>query len=259
MLGIGGPDTFIDDENRRRKFVLTIIFAVVSPALASFSLIELSKGNYPVAISDAIIAFIFLINIILMHVGNKIELVRLISLIVVIGMMSYDLTTGKANGQSFVWYYSFPPAAYYILGRSRGTVWVGISFLIAILALFIIRYYPYNYETSIRYIFTYFLVIAVSYALESARERFKEKLFKENEGLIKALDEVKTLKGLLPICANCKKIRNDDGYWEQVELYIRQRSDAEFSHDICPVCAKELYGDILDEEDGNEDQQTERS
>ena len=58
----------------------------------------------------------------------------------------------------------------------------------------------------------------------------------------KALLDLKILSGLLPICASCKKIRDDKGYWNQIELYIRDRSEAEFSHGICPPCAKKLYG-----------------
>jgi PAS domain S-box-containing protein len=59
-----------------------------------------------------------------------------------------------------------------------------------------------------------------------------------------ALDNIKILKGLLPICANCKKIRDDKGYWNQIEIYIREHSDAEFSHGICPGCAQNLYPDL---------------
>lgn len=57
-----------------------------------------------------------------------------------------------------------------------------------------------------------------------------------------ALVEVKKLSGLLPICASCKKIRNDKGYWEQIEVYIHERSEADFTHGICPECARKLYG-----------------
>ncbi len=71
----------------------------------------------------------------------------------------------------------------------------------------------------------------------------KELLHERNE-LQKALSEIKTLSGLLPICASCKKIRDDKGYWNQIELYIRDRSDAEFSHSICPICAEKLYGHL---------------
>ncbi|MCK4543468.1 MAG: PAS domain S-box protein [Spirochaetales bacterium] len=54
-------------------------------------------------------------------------------------------------------------------------------------------------------------------------------------------EEIKVLQGILPICSRCKKIRNDENYWEQIESYIRDHSEAEFSHGICPDCAKELY------------------
>ncbi|MCK4653239.1 MAG: response regulator [Candidatus Cloacimonetes bacterium] len=59
--------------------------------------------------------------------------------------------------------------------------------------------------------------------------------------LQKALDEVKALSGLIPICSHCKKIRDDSGYWEQVEYYISKRSGVDFSHSICPECMKKYY------------------
>jgi len=58
------------------------------------------------------------------------------------------------------------------------------------------------------------------------------------------LAQVRTLRGLLPICASCKKIRDDRGYWRQIEEYIRDHSDAEFSHGICPECVNLLYSDL---------------
>jgi AmiR/NasT family two-component response regulator len=64
-----------------------------------------------------------------------------------------------------------------------------------------------------------------------------------------ALDQVKTLSGLIPICSSCKKIRDDEGYWNQLEVYIRDHSDAEFSHGLCPECAKKLYPEIFGERD----------
>lgn len=69
-------------------------------------------------------------------------------------------------------------------------------------------------------------------------EAEREKLIQE---LREALSHVKTLSGLLPICASCKKIRDDKGYWNQLESYIASHSQAEFSHGICPECAKKLY------------------
>ncbi|MCJ7540895.1 MAG: PAS domain S-box protein [Desulfobacterales bacterium] len=72
-------------------------------------------------------------------------------------------------------------------------------------------------------------------------EEQRDKLIAE---LQKALSEVKTLQGFLPICSHCKKIRDDKGYWNQIESYIHKHSDAEFSHGICPECAKKHYPDF---------------
>ena len=73
--------------------------------------------------------------------------------------------------------------------------------------------------------------------LESEAEQRKA-LIDDLQG---ALSEIKTLSGLLPICASCKNIRDDTGYWSQIEVYIRDHSDAEFSHGICPQCIEQLY------------------
>lgn len=74
-------------------------------------------------------------------------------------------------------------------------------------------------------------------------EKEREKLIRE---LQKALKEVKTLSSLLPICASCKKIRTDEGYWTQIEVYIKDHLDVEFSHGICDDCLKKLYPDLYE-------------
>lgn len=79
------------------------------------------------------------------------------------------------------------------------------------------------------------------------RKRAEVALAEERERLRKALDEVKTLRGILPICASCKKIRDDKGYWNQLEAYILDHSHAEFTHGICPDCYQKLYRDLQTE------------
>jgi PAS domain S-box-containing protein len=73
------------------------------------------------------------------------------------------------------------------------------------------------------------------------RKREEQERLKLIDELTQALARIKTLKGLLPICASCKKIRDDRGYWQKVELYISQHTHAEFTHGICPECVKRLY------------------
>lgn len=82
----------------------------------------------------------------------------------------------------------------------------------------------------------------------AALEESNQKLESESEQrralieeLQQAFADIKTLNGLLPICSSCKKIRDDSGYWSQIEVYIRDHSDAEFSHGICPQCIETLY------------------
>lgn len=87
----------------------------------------------------------------------------------------------------------------------------------------------------------YLLLIADDVTEQRAVEEAKEHLV---EQLREALAHVRTLRGIIPICASCKKIRDDEGYWEQIESYIDKHSDANFSHGICPECAERLYPDI---------------
>jgi len=99
------------------------------------------------------------------------------------------------------------------------------------------------WDTAIRLVS--FLIIAYT------TSKIRSLLTKEREttqALQAAMNQIKTLSGLIPICASCKKIRDDKGYWNQVEVYIQQHSEAEFSHGFCPDCMKKLYGVDLEED-----------
>jgi CheY-like chemotaxis protein len=91
------------------------------------------------------------------------------------------------------------------------------------------------------------LVRAARYALE------RERLISE---LREALAHVKTLKGLLPICASCKKIRDDKGYWSQVESYVELHSEANFTHGLCPDCIKKWFPDQTEAGPGDSSKET---
>ena len=90
----------------------------------------------------------------------------------------------------------------------------------------------------------YLIVLPSTVQNVLARKRVEEeraKLIKELQG---ALAKIKTLSGFLPICSSCKKIRDDTGYWNQIEAYIQDHSEAEFTHSLCPECMKKLYPDL---------------
>lgn len=84
--------------------------------------------------------------------------------------------------------------------------------------------------------------LAIIYSRQARRaEDEQARLVRELQG---ALAKVKTLSGMLPICSHCKKIRDDKGAWNQIEFYIRDRSNASFSHGVCPECAKQHYAQV---------------
>jgi hypothetical protein len=88
------------------------------------------------------------------------------------------------------------------------------------------------------------IVVAGIASVVRTQLRAYEKL---NAELFETMAQIKRLEGLLPICAACKQIRNDRGEWELMEKYITTHSEAQFSHSVCPECARQLYPQYLDE------------
>jgi len=96
------------------------------------------------------------------------------------------------------------------------------------------------YISSVVIVFLIILTVIIFFTnYLNQHEENREKLISE---LQKALSEVKTLKGFLPICSSCKKIRDDKGYWNRIESYISKHSEAEFTHGMCPECNDKFYG-----------------
>ena len=95
------------------------------------------------------------------------------------------------------------------------------------------------------------LAIIVILFIENKTISKRKQMEKEREKLIAELQDaaakIKTLSGFLPICSSCKKIRDDKGYWKQIESYIRDHSEAEFTHSMCPICAKKFYPEFFQE------------
>jgi hypothetical protein len=87
-------------------------------------------------------------------------------------------------------------------------------------------------------------IALTAYRIRIGRLQERERVLKEN--IAEALANVKVLSGLLPVCASCKKIRDDKGYWNQIETYISDHSEADFSHGICPDCLRKLYPEYAD-------------
>jgi hypothetical protein len=118
-------------------------------------------------------------------------------------------------------------------------------------------------EWQVDEIFAAFIILTIGLAIFSFRRRREQvrehsellRLMVEKEKMIielqDATEKIKILRGFLPICSHCKKIRDDEGYWQQLEKYISKHSEAQFSHGICPTCAKEHYSELLSGKDSS--------
>ena len=115
-------------------------------------------------------------------------------------------------------------------------------------AQFAFRLKPYFYETRWFYALCAFGLIVVPAALYRLRVRRLEARQAElKQKVAEAVAKVRVLSGMLPICASCKKVRDDRGYWNQIEVYIRDHSDTQISHGICPDCVQRLYPEVASE------------
>ena len=116
-------------------------------------------------------------------------------------------------------------------------IWLAVLASLGTLALILAAVFVWNRTLRRK-------VVEQTAELKNYQDNLEQMVATRTAELEKALGEVKTLKGFIPICCNCKKVRNDAGYWAQIETYIQEHSEAEFTHSLCPECAHKLYPDI---------------
>ena len=188
-------------------------------------------------------------------------------------LLQFIFMEGGESGSMILWGYTLPLIAFFLFGKRGGIFWSSL-----VLAGFIFisinpfnwpNVYEYHSEVILRYVAVYIIVSIITCWFEYLRQRYREgiekknselrekhrlliaqvaeriKAEKDNDKLIRelqeALESVEQLKGFLPICASCRKIRDDQGYWNQIDTYLRTHSELKFSHSICPECTKKLY------------------
>lgn len=146
----------------------------------------------------------------------------------------------NAGTRRVAYYTRVPPGRYRfrVVGSNNDGVWneAGASMSFELI--------PHFYQTKLFYALCLLSTAATTSGLYMLRVRNLKRREKELARRVEeTMAKVKVLSGLLPICASCKKIRDDKGYWSQIEQYIRDHSQADFSHGICPECMRELYPD----------------
>ncbi len=167
---------------------------------------------------------------------------------------------GGIQNTGILWILIFPGVAVFLMGTWKGFL-SSLLLLSGVLGLFALQGHPlvsgaYSLSFQVRIVAVYLVLTSLSVVIEVLRhtihKRLKESSSEKDlaiEKLNSSIKEIKTLQGILPICLHCKKIRDDEGYWQAVDQYIHNRTDARFSHALCPDCLKEHYPDYPSEEE----------
>lgn len=235
------PDLPVD-ERRKRVFLMLFLITTI-PALLGFGLWNSYHRGLALDVTLNFVGVVVSIaNLFALRYARRIHVVYRVGVCATLTLLTYVLATGGGYGIGYIWFYFHPLATFFIFGSAEGLFWVIVSWLLAVM-LMIFNLGPYDYplHIGIRFVVSYTMVSILAYGLEAGRKHYYEQLVAEKVTLEAALQQVKTLQGLLPICASCKKIRDDGGYWHQVESYMRDHAGIEFSHSICPDCRTRLY------------------
>ncbi len=244
-ISIVTDNTPLSDDERLRLEHYTVFLAAGIPIMMVFSTFHLLCGDYPQGGAVAACGIGLIVGWGLIRRGLRAVTIYRINGVLFAGLLIYLAALGGQDGSKILWTYTFPLIAFFLLGRSEGWFWVVVlySLLAGILILkeSPIPLHTYSAEFRTRFLISFAIVSIVAFWFEYFREENRRRAENERQQLEKALEEVKALSGLLPICSACKKIRDDQGYWNQIETYIHQHSEARFSHGICPECMAELY------------------
>lgn len=244
------PQTPVNERRVRSFLLLFLSFLTLACTFVGlFNLLYSGQRNYDIVIWLGTILGI--LSLLTMHFFEDIIGVSRLGFAFTLAIMAYQVAVGNGQGVAYLWFYFYPLATFFIFGCRGGLLWVAASWLIAIgLLFFDWGLYTYPFLIGIRFIVTYSFVAILSYGLESSRQYYYQQLLAEKLAVEQALQQVKTLQNLLPMCVSCQKIRDDAGYWHGVESYLSRYTDVEFSHSICTECRLRLYPQLSSKRKG---------
>lgn len=239
-----------EEKTRLRLFMAFLLLGV--PTMLAFGVYNCLQSNWALGgVVFAMALSLVLAWSLLKRLQSGVWLYR-INIVFFAGMLLYMAVIGGNDGSKAMWLFTFPLIAFFLLSTIEGLVWTVAMFLGACCIFWLphlgARKHVYSGQFTIRFVTVYIILSVVACWFEVLRRHYRkgmdaehQRLLAEQSALQEALSQVRQLSGLLPICACCKKVRDDRGYWTQIESYIRDHSEAEFSHGLCPDCGEDLY------------------
>ena len=240
----------------RKRTVFIIGNILLIPVFAFLAVVNYSTGEKHDFYLDLSLFPFFLLNLFLIFRFRIDKALYRFALAVLIVTALYTLVAGSGYGTAPQWLLAAPVVLFFFLERKEGFWWVVAIYLVTGLLMEFPDFtggYLYSSYEKLGFYCVYLLVSGSAYLIESSRSDYlnllrdeKDRLAAETLRLQEAMERVKTLNGLLPICASCHKIRDDKGYWQRVESYLQDHTDARFSHSICPECSERYAGEEVE-------------
>ncbi len=241
-------------DTARKRTILTWFCTIAVLPLALYAIDDFAGGRLGEAIAEAVIVLVFVVVLAWLRSGGSPILAGRWVVGTGLAVLTWETAIGGGQGFAMLWFFAFPLVAFFILGAREGLAVVVLSILVVVfLALLWPPSRVHYAATGLRMVVTYTVVSALAWMLESSRHRYDLELRREKAELRDALDQIRTLRSMLPICAWCKKIRDDEGYWSELESYFTHHSDVRFTHGICPTCLESMRDearDTLDDDPG---------
>jgi hypothetical protein len=233
-LTLAGLPDFAEAEVRRKLYVYLFACLVGISSMLAFGVVLVLKGAYTIAVTDFVVSALLILNYLFLRATKRLYLSCLIGAFALMGFLLVHLITGGIDSSGPIWFFIFPPLSLYLLGPRLGLILSLILIAPALVMLVMLlaggEVVGYSLTFFLRFLISYLIVTFTCFLMESQRAAARK--------------ELKLLSGMLPICARCKKIRDENGAWNQIESYVAQRSTAKFTHSICPECRSLLYPDL---------------
>lgn len=233
-LTLAGLPNFAEPEIKRKLYVYLFATLVGVSAMLAFGVALSVKGAYTIAFTDFVVAALLILNYLFLRATKRLYASCLMGALAMMGFLLVHLITGGIEASGPIWFFIFPPLSLYLLGPRLGLI---LSLILtapaAVMFVMLLAGWEvagYSLTFFLRFFISYLIVTFTCFLMESQRAAARK--------------ELKVLSGMLPICSNCKKIRDENGTWNQIESYVAQRSTAKFTHSICPECRSLLYPDL---------------
>ena len=221
------------------------------PVLMFFGVGDLFGANpFRESAPEFVVAGILVMTGLIVRRVQRISMFIRFPMLAVCGLLLMNVYTGPGAGADLMWMHVLPLFSFAIFGRKEGLAWSVVTLSLSLIIVFwphTFGAHAYGPGHAIRYGISIVLVTMFAYALESMRMIFYMEIQTQKKQLEEALGDVKTLSGLVPICATCKKIRDDKGYWQHLETYIATHTDAHLSHGMCNACLKKADPVVYEE------------